>query len=133
MLRGLQNNLLLLLGDDGTSVDGEVGAGGDEADDLLVGEVLEAGVGEGHGDLEAVGEDGRGDDLVLGNLVVELLDEGLVPHDGVVEGVTGLTLVPLLGGLLGGRLVGVRQLLGSSLRRGGGLLGGHVVSAARKR
>ena len=101
---------LLFVSGDVAGVDVELGGRGDHLDELLLAEVLKTTAGEGDGDLEAVGDDGGGDDLVLGDFVFELSDGGLVEEDGVGELFTSLTLGPLL-------------LLGVGTRTGHGSLG----------
>ena len=92
---------------DVAGVNVELGGRRNHLDELLLAEVLKTTAGEGDGDLEAVGDDGGSDDLVLGDFTFELLDDVGVEEDSVVELLTGLTLRPLL--LLG---VGARTGLG---------------------
>ena len=99
---------LLFVSDDVAGVDVELGGRRDELDELLLGEVLETLAGEGDGELKTVGDDGGGDDLVLGDFTFELGDGVLVEENGVGELFASLTLGPLL--LLG---VGARTGLGS--------------------
>ena len=77
--------VLLLLGGDVASVNTELAAGADALDGSLLGEVLEALNGKRDGDLESVGDDGGGDDLVLGDIGVELVNGGLVPHLSLIH------------------------------------------------
>ena len=98
----------MFVGDDVAGVDVELGGRGDELDELLLGKVLKTLAGEGDGELETVRDDGGGDDLVLGDFLLELVDDVLVEEDGVDELIARLALGPLL--LLG---VGARTGLGS--------------------
>ena len=98
----------MFVSDDVAGVDVELGGRGDELDELLLGKVLKTLAGEGDGELETVRDDGGGDDLVLGDFLLELVDDVLVEEDGVDELIARLALGPLL--LLG---VGARTGLGS--------------------
>merc|ERR1719175_554899 len=64
--------------------------------------------GEGAPDFQPLGDDGRSDELVGGDLLQQLVICGLVEEDQVVQLIPGLTLGPLLllglGRRLGGRL-----------------------------
>lgn len=89
---------LFLLG--GGSSGGGLGAGEDvlttvldDGDDEALGkEVLEAGAGKGTVDLEAVADNGAGDELVLGDIVDELVKGLLVENDLVLEFVLDASL-----------------------------------------
>jgi hypothetical protein len=59
-------------------------------------ELLEGDLGERGSDLETLGHDRRGDQLVAGHLLQELVIGSLVEEDQVVQLVTGLSFRPLL-------------------------------------
>ncbi|GET92133.1 ribosomal protein S25 [Leishmania tarentolae] len=100
-----------------------------QANLLLTAQLLETSGGDGDGDLEAVRNDRRGDELVLGHLAAKLVVCLLVEHHGVLQSLAGLTLAPLLRGLLralvGGLHLGLLRL--TSLRRHYCGEGGGVV------
>jgi len=76
--------------------------------------------GERPPDLQPLGDDGRSDEFVSGNLFQQFVVGGLVEEDQVVQLVPGLSLRPLL--LLGLAATSSLLLLGGLSRRLGGRL-----------
>jgi len=86
----------LLLGVDSPGVD-HLGSVLNEALDLAGGgELLDGSSGKGATDLHTIGDDGRSDDLVVGNFLHHLVVGGLIEDASVGELVSDLSLGPLL-------------------------------------
>ena len=84
-------------GGDLTSVDLKLAAWFTNSDDVaLLLENLDGLSGERSVDSDSLRDDGRGDELGLGDLLVQLVPQDLVEHDGVVNLILLLALGPLL-------------------------------------
>merc|ERR1739841_306447 len=86
--------ILIVLGNSG--VDDLTPVSGHELDNALAGHLLQGALGKRSPDLQPFGNNGRGDELVRRDLLVEFVIGVLVKQDQVVQLIPGLSLRPLL-------------------------------------
>ena len=85
------------LSGDLTGVDLKLAAGLADSDDVaLLLENLDGLSGEGSVNSDSLRDEGRSDELSLGDFLGELVPGGLIEHDGVLNLILLLTLGPLL-------------------------------------
>jgi hypothetical protein len=101
-LRLLKKDDGLLVTSDGAGADKRLTMVNNSLDESLLHQVSNGTASERATDLEAVGHNRGGDELVRGNLLLELLVCANVHQNSVVELITDLALAPLLRGIVNG-------------------------------